>query len=92
MEYREALDEETDTRYVAGDAKNGTITPIEDRGNVWFVDLETTAGNRHKRTVQVISQSDNGRLLTRLKPNSKLEVTGAGFKLRPGKLHLTAIQ
>jgi len=92
MEYREALDEETDTEYVAGDAKNGTITPIEDRGSVWFVDLETTTGSRHKKTVRVISQSNNGRLLTRLKPNSKLEVAEAGFKLRPGKLHLTATQ
>lgn len=89
MKYKEAQDKQTDAEYMAGEAKSGIIVPIEDRNKAWFIDLETETGDRHKKTVRVISQSNNGQLLSILEPESKVEVAHTAFKLRPGKLHLT---
>jgi len=89
MEYKQALDEETSPGYVAGEVETGTIHPLKDRGSVWFVEIETTTGDQHKRLVQVISRADNGRLLSRLQPDKPVDITDLPFKLRPGKLHLS---
>jgi|AntDeeMinimDraft_5_1070356.scaffolds.fasta_scaffold01148_8 hypothetical protein len=88
MRYDSALEQQTARQYDNGTVEKGVIKPIEDRGSVWFVEISTSDGRHHRKLIQLIRRSENGRVTGNVKPDSSLEISSERFKLTPGQLDL----